>query len=442
MFILRLCSRYMTTRYIALASVISILLGVATLIVVNSVMSGFRAKMRERLHGILSDVVVESRSSLDGFPEPQMVMDRIQELCGDRIAGMTPAIETHGILSYRPLGVGRFVSRYVTVVGVDPKGRCQVGDFQKHLVDPENRKDPSFALRPAAVEWRNRNLDLVDASREWPGAIVGYQIATFREEESGVDEQLILPGNEIVLTTVTSGQPKPIDGKFVVADLYKSEMSEYDERYVFVPFESLQELVMPGRANCIQIKLHSFADAPHVVETLRKSFNGAYFNVCTWEDKQGPLLHAVKVEAFLMNFILFFIIAVAGFGILSTFTMMVVEKTRDIGLLKALGASHRGVLTLFLTYGMTLGTIGAVLGAAAGIAVAWNVNPLEQFIKEQTGYEIFPRNIYYFDSIPVLLEAQTVGWVVAGALSIALFAALFPARRAARLSPVETLRYE
>lgn len=447
MYIFKLCGRYMTTRKIALASVISILLGVATLIVVNSVMTGFRTKMRERLHGILSDVVVESRSPLSGFPEPDVIMKRIKATCGDRVVGMTPAIETVGLLSYKPKGYSANpLTREVQIVGIDPKGRCEVGDFRTHLLDKENQADPSFKLRSNALAWREMNPDLIDSKEDWPGTILGYQIATFRSHGMQSDEYLIYPGHEVIITTVANGdggRPEPASYKFIVTDLYRSDMSEYDQRYMFVPLEALQKVCgMQGRANTIQIKLRHESDAPVVVAALRTMLPPQFFMVSTWEEKQGPLLQAVKVEAFLMNLVLFFIIAVAGFGILSTFAMMVIEKTRDIGLLKALGASHRGVMGLFLAYGLALGMIGAFCGAAFGILFTIYLNPIEAVLTQWTGYEIFPRDIYYFDEIPILLDPLNVVWVVIGSLLIAVAAAVFPARRASRLNPVETLRYE
>jgi lipoprotein-releasing system permease protein len=150
----------------------------------------------------------------------------------------------------------------------------------------------------------------------------------------------------------------------------------------------------------------------------------------------------VKVERWLLNFILFFIVAVAGFGILAIFFMIVVEKTKDIGILKALGASDYGVMGVFLSYALVLGVIGCGLGAALGIWFTANINPIERWLTYWTGIEIFPRNLYYFKEIPTKLDLWVVVWTNILALAIAVAASVLPARRAARLRPVEALRYE
>ncbi len=455
MYIWLLCTRYLVTRRIALVSVASVMIGVATMIVVNSVMGGFRQKMRERLHGILADLVVESRST-DGFSNPAEVMENIRALVGDKVAAMTPAVEIFGVLSYQHQGRGPHWQRGVRILGIDPAGRAAVGDFREHLLARENRAEPSFKITAAAAKWRQDNLDLIDPDIEQPpadpvlakdhvipAAVIGYQIATVRPHGTHTDHYIIHPGQEIVLTTVKAGRPDKTDCKLIVADLFKSEMSEYDGNYIFMPLRKLQQIRgMADAVTSIQIRLADYRDAPDVVAKLRQAFHPGYFVVETWEDKQGPLLHAVKVEAAILNIILFFIIAVAGFGILSIFFMIVVEKTRDIGILKALGASNQGVMGIFLAYGLALGLIGCGLGVLFGIAFTHNINPIEKTLTRWTGYEVFPRDVYYFQDIPTLLDPWAILWVSVGALAIAVGASVLPARRAAGLNPVEALRYE
>lgn len=444
MYKLLLCLRYATTRYIGLVSVVSVLLGVATMIVVNSVMGGFREKMRDRLYGILSDVIVESTTT-DGFANPEKVMAVIQETCGDKIAAMTPAVEVFAMLHFQNNMRGKHYGRPIVLMGIDPEGRAKIGDFAKHLTNPENQARPSFAMRADAQQWRQENSDLLpgDVKTDPAGAVLGYQIATMRERSMRSDEYLIRPGHEIIITTVTANKPQPTDDRLVVVDTYKSDMSEYDSKYVFMPIAQLQKIRKMGNAaTSIQIKLKTYAEAKSVVAALKDVLPRVHFDVVTWEDKQGPLLQAVKIEAFILNVILFFIIAVAGFGILAIFFMIVVEKTRDIGILKALGASDKGVMSVFLSFGLLLGLIGCFLGCVFGVSFTNYINPIEQFLTRWTGWELFPRDIYYFKEIPVLLDWTTVVCVNAGALFIAVAASVLPARRAARLRPVQALRYE
>ena len=151
---------------------------------------------------------------------------------------------------------------------------------------------------------------------------------------------------------------------------------------------------------------------------------------------------AIRVEKGILNILLFLIIAVAGFGILAIFSMIVVEKTRDIGILKSLGASNMGVLQIFLTYGLLLGMIGAGIGTLMGLAITVNINEIEQFLARSTGQDIFPRDVYYFDRIPTEIQPMAIALVNLGSVGIAVLFSILPALRAAFLHPVRALRFE
>ena len=193
----------------------------------------------------------------------------------------------------------------------------------------------------------------------------------------------------------------------------------------------------------IQIKLKDFADAPEVIERLQAVFPPGIFTIKTWEQKQGPLLAAVADrKPGILNVLLFLIIAVAGFGILAIFFMIVVEKTRDIGILKSLGASSSGVMGIFLSYGLALGVVGSGVGVALGLLFVRYINEIEAVIAAITGRKVFDDKVYYFPQIPTRVDPGMLIWVTIGAIAIAVLASVFPARRAARLRPVESLRYE
>jgi lipoprotein-releasing system permease protein len=222
-------------------------------------------------------------------------------------------------------------------------------------------------------------------------------------------------------------------------------MSEYDQSFVYVPLEDLQRLrTMEGRCTAFQIKLRDYEhDKKAVTEELQKMFppqTGT--RVATWEEHQGSLLAAIDVEKGILNLLLFMIVGVAGFSILAIFTMIVSEKYRDIGIMKSLGASNRGVMSIFVGYGLLLGTVGCGLGTGLGLWITENINAIEAFLSDVTGKQVFPRDVYYFKDIPTNVDAASVFLVNVGAVAIATLFSLLPAWRAARLHPVRALRFE
>jgi lipoprotein-releasing system permease protein len=526
-----LCWRYLRTRWIALASVISVTLGVATMIVVNSVMAGFAREMQDRIHGILSDVVFEARS-LEGFHDPEWHLAQLREVAGDDIAAMTVTVNVPAMLSFQYRG--NWINRPITLIGIDENTQSLAGDFGKYLQHPENRRHFQFALREdgydvqepgggadslrrpqmARAGWEHRRrwgevvrqqrafeaqfeqqqqqqqpappaigidptaFDQAQAAVEPPttgseaapaespfgpapeqtfdpvteqatGLVLGLGLSSYHVA-NGVEHLLLLPGDDVKLTFPTAGSPpKVISDVFTVVDFYHSKMSEYDSNFVFVPLSKLQQLrgmIDPrtgvSYASSIQIKLKDENRGEIVRDKLRAAFSPDLYVISTWRDKQGPLLAAVQMETAILNILLFMIIAVAGFGILAIFFMIVVEKTRDIGVLKSLGASSRGVSGIFLGYGLSLGMVGSGVGLVLGLLFVYYINEIADLLGLVTGQEVFDPSIYYFTKIPTIVHPFTLSWIVLGAVCIAVLASVLPARRAARLHPVEALRYE
>lgn len=542
MYKLLLSWRYLRTRYIALASIMSVTLGVATLIVVNSVMSGFTHEMHKRMHGILSDIVIECYEP-SGMPEPAWHMQEIQRVLGDDVVAMTPVVHVPAMVNIR-LSNGRSMTKWINFLGIDPATYGEVCDFSPYLIHPQNQNNLSFALREDGYDeervnfptsgWQHRRwrvglerslsqrpsndnaqidsaiiqpaaepletFELPDDIPELPskldsgvtqtsldktspdnslqetdsvysqtthsdvfdpmdeqhtGVILGMAICTSRHKTADGevrDHFFCQPGDDVQIQFPNAGQEvKAIFESFTVVDLYESKMSEYDSTFAFVPLSKLQEMrnmfhpeTGSRTVSSLQLRLNPTADLETVRDRLRAHFPVETFgySIQSWRDMQGPLLAAVQMETTILNILLFLIIAVAGFGILATFFMIVVEKTRDIGVLKSLGAPSRGVMSIFLSYGFSLGIVGSGVGMVLGLIFVKYLNEIAGFVEILTGQEVFDPTIYYFETIPTITNPLTVVWVTIGAVSIAVLASILPAIRAARLHPVEALRYE
>lgn len=548
MYRLLLSWRYLRTRFIALASIISVTLGVATLIVVNSVMSGFVEEMKDRLHGILSDVEM-SAPGLGEINWPDLHVREIEKVAGAEIDTVTHVVRVPALMNFEFRG--RQWTQQVMLMGIDEKTFGKVTDFLPYLMNENKRNQLTFDLEEAGYDnrlgqsgWEYRRVkaenqkkldelmgrstlqsvayhkeekpeprkpestaefhfhplpdappkleslevaqdsnqadvpnapnqngfdrraklrpqiaveDMFDAaSDQYTGIILGLAISNrkFVNPETGEKDELFMirPGDDIQVTLPTAGSsPQAVTQNCTVVDFYASNMHEYDSSFAFVPLRKLQEIrkmIDPSTGatsvSAIQIKLKQGADLNGVRDRMIARFPPAEFPyiIQTWQDTQGPLLSAVNLEVTILNILLFLIIAVAGFGILATFYMIVVEKTKDIGILKALGAPSGGVMSIFLGYGLSLGFVGTGVGIVLGLLFVININSIADFVQIITGQEVFDPTIYYFNEIPTIIDPITVVFVALGAIAIAVMASVLPALRAARLHPVEALRYE
>jgi len=532
MYKLLLCVRYLRTKYIALACIISVMLGVATMIVVNSVMAGFTTEMRDRLHNFIADIVIESRS-MSGVENARAQMELVEGAAGQYIAAMTPTIEIPGMISFRDPYTGESYTSAVQIQGIDPEGKSSVGPLRDYLdsFNPviedgvvirealRSRETPvAWELTPEAAEYRKAVLEqrslylpeepsvdemvpvAADATKEtaapefdsesaanetppaedavikdgiiqdsflnelpeppiestvrtepFPARIfLGEGLVSFQAKnpETGKLEKVMMvnPGDDVIVSTVTAGRPpEPVRINATVVDMFRSGMNEYDTSIVLMNINELQKsrgMHLDNSITSIHIKLKDYADAPKVIAALERSFPPGQVSIKTWEEKQGLLLSAVEVETAILNVLLFLIITVAGFGILAIFYMIVVEKTRDIGILKSLGASSNGVMSIFLSYGLGLGIVGSLAGVAIGLLFVRYINQIEDGLSWITGRKVFDEKIYYFFEIPTSVSPMMVIAVAFGAISIAVLASILPARRAARLHPVRALRFE
>jgi lipoprotein-releasing system permease protein len=510
MYKLLLCWRYLRTRYIALVCIISVTLGVATMIVVNSVMAGFTAKMQTEMNAMLGDLILQVHS-MDGALDPAAHMDRIRQVAGEQVAGMSPTAAVPALL-YMQVG-GGLSTRPVTLVGIDEATYASVSSLGRHLQHPDNRQQLSFKLhengydlidhdptdpkaaqprqelgfsgwvyRRAKAEHDKRQRELYEraqvaaqtprgsqvqdpfagvadqakqgadfdpAVEQHPGIVLAMSELSVRTDD-GVVHLYNRPGDDLrVSFPKASLPPEAISEFYTIVDVYQDPMRVENAAMAFVPLAHLQRsrgMIDPttgiGKFTSIQIKLKPGADANAVRDKLRSASDAQLYSVSTWQDNQAMLLHAIHTETMVLNILLFFIIAVAGFGILAIFYMIVVEKTRDIGILKSLGASGRGVMGIFLAYGLSLGIVGAGAGTLLGVTFARHINEVAALVERVQGSPVFDPSVYFFDKIPTSIEPFTVAWITLGAIGIAVLASVLPARRAARLHPVRALRFE
>jgi lipoprotein-releasing system permease protein len=386
---------------ITLISFAGVTIGVWVLIVVIAVMSGFDRELREKLMGMHAHVQV-----MGGIIEHS---DKLLKIVQDipRVKAVSPFAMGLVLLEFQ----NRTSTPYLK--GIDPKREVTVSKLGTYI------KEGSLDLDGAKV-------------------VIGRELAT---------QQGIFLGDKITVYSPrnieTKGKEVYLPMELTVSGIFESGMYEYDIGLIFTSLETAQELYDLGNAiHGIEIMTDDpIVGAQDVADALNRKLQRP-LQAQTWAQMNQRLLGAIQVEKSVMFFILTFIIIVAAFGIMSTLITVTVQKTREIGVMKALGAQSGKILRIFLFQGFIVGVFGVVSGMALGLLTAHNINPVNHFLSRVVGLDLFPRDIYNFPSIPVFLTVRDLLTIGISALVICTLAGLLPALRAARLEPVEALRYE
>lgn len=390
--------RYLNAKKDKFLSVINVIaiagiaIGVAALIIVIGVMSGFDHDLREKIVGANAHVLVERETGLKDYPT---LFGRLKEMPG--VVGATAYIHGNVFLETP----GRAASLYLR--GVDPKTEASVTRIDQYLND-------------------GKIADLKEDE-----VVIGSQLASFYGYK---------PGDELIVIAPASG----VAGnnwrfKFKVAKVFNSGMYDYDMNLIIIHLSKAQEVFHIGKdmVSGIGIKLSNPDNAVAFKKDVYAQM-GFSFVVRTWMETNANFFAALALEKFTMFIILTLIVLVASFNIVSTLIVTVTSKVRDIGILMAIGASRKTIQAIFTVQGLAVGLQGVFWGFILGVG-------LSLLLKKYHFIEL-PQDIYYIKFIPVLIQYSDVGCIVGAAMTIAYLATIYPAFKASRLEPVEALRYQ
>ena len=390
---------------IALISLLGILIGVMTLIIVMAVMNGFRKELLTRFLGLNGHINVAAAGGRP-FTDYQAVAERLGAM--EHVVSVSPLAEGQ-VLVMTEGGAGGAILRGL------------------------RRED--LMARP--ILSGNIVAGGLDDFQGKDAIIIGSRMA--RNFNVNVGDRLTLYSPHFNVTAIGR---LPRHKAYRVVGLFEIDMYEYDSRFIYMPLDAARVFLKLGQGVS---SLDVILDRPdRSAEMRRRMFRelGADYRALDWQRANASLFNALQVERNVMFLILTLIILVAAFNMVSSLIMMVKDKGRDIAVLRSMGATRGMVLRIFLLSGASVGFIGTILGALAGVAFAANIETIRQWIQELIGTELFAPEIYFFTRLPAIIEWSEVATVVAMALVLSFLATIYPSWRAARLDPVEALRYE
>jgi lipoprotein-releasing system permease protein len=400
---------------ITLISIIGVMLGVAVLIIVISVMSGFDHELREKVFGFNAHLkVITPGKTMANYPA---VMDAVATNRG--VSGVAPFVLAQVLVETQPeFGQPLVLAPFVR--GVDPEAEATVSSLTTNIVAGE-----------------------FDVSGR--GLVVGRNFAENMEVRVG-DRVSILSPQELKKMRDNRGQDGEVNilpDEYEIRGVFDAGYYEFNALFVIASLENAQALYDLEEGDTVQGLIVALRDPFRAQGAARELAYalGPEFRVTTWME-DSPLMMAVMAEKNVMLYLLFFIVLVAAFGITCTLITFIVMKTREIGLLKALGASSRQVMWVFLGQSLIVSILGVLTGFGLGMLALTYRNEFLGLMRRLTGFELFPASIYGFSQLPALIVPGDIAIICGGSLLICLLAAAFPSWHASRMNPVEALRHE
>ena len=394
---------------ITFISILGVMLGVMALIVVLAVMNGFEHELREKILGTNAHILLLRYGG--GIEDYFEVVNKVEKVPGVRAAA--PFIYAQVMLSSKG-GVAGAVLR-----GIDPSSEGKVSSL------PQNIKEGSI-----------NSLSRSELG-QLPGIILGRELA----KNLGV----FLDDPVTVISPLGDVSPlgmAPRVKRFRVTGIFESGMFDYDSTLAYISLASAQKFLRIGDvATAIEIKVKDIYKARSIAERIEREL-GFPYKTRDWMEMNKNLFSALRMEKRVMFILLSLIIGVAAFNIICTLIMVVMEKSRDIAILKSMGAKRSSIMKIFVFEGLIVGLVGTFLGSVLGLLIAFNMEGISNFVERLFGFKILPGDVYYISQLPSRVDSLDVMVVVCVAIGISLLATIYPAWKASSLDPAEALRYE